>query len=327
MEVLPDESLRERCGCQTTTQPEGDEDEDEDEDEDDDDDEDVDVENKQLVQQVAEYESENSALRNALCATALADALEWQEDADVVEITDTSLTMSVTEDVVLYTLCHTACSSSCGIYGRLAPIYEDQLVCDGGVRTPVSTFFNGTGALWSATEEIVMNVLGTEEDGAEVSVKMVVWNPVHDDANSTVRFDARFANDGDMHAEGDELPPPAPEGDRRSRRRRRRRRHLTQQQTSRGTDTRRAAVSRSATSRRVSTARVTSVASMRRADVVSRASVSQTQTRLNTAARAPDACGTCKNAGFICEAIPAPLPPNRPPPLRKFDINAFTEAP
>ena len=169
--ILPDESLRERCGCQTTTQPEGDEDEDEDEDEDDDDDEDVDVENKQLVQQVAEYESENSALRNALCATALADALEWQEDADVVEITDTSLTMSVTEDVVLYTLCHTACSSSCGIYGRLAPIYEDQLVCDGGVRTPVSTFFNGTGALWSATEEIVMNVLGTEEDGAEVSLR------------------------------------------------------------------------------------------------------------------------------------------------------------
>ena len=150
--ILLDESLRERCGCHDDAPM-------------------VEDDEGLTPEETAYGGAEDSALRSALCATALADALEWQEDADVVEITDTSLTMSVTEDVVLYTLCHTACSSSCGIYGRLAPIYEDQLVCDGGVRTPVSTFFNGTGALWSATEEIVMNVLGTEEDGAEVSLR------------------------------------------------------------------------------------------------------------------------------------------------------------
>ena len=152
MDELLDESLRERCGCHDDAPM-------------------VEDDEGLTPEETAYGGAEDSALRSALCATALADALEWQEDADVVEITDTSLTMSVTEDVVLYTLCHTACSSSCGIYGRLAPIYEDQLVCDGGVRTPVSTFFNGTGALWSATEEIVMNVLGTEEDGAEVSLR------------------------------------------------------------------------------------------------------------------------------------------------------------
>ena len=319
MEVLPDESLRERCGCQTTTQPEGDEDEDEDEDED--------VENKQLVQQVAEYESENSALRNALCATALADALEWQEDADVVEITDTSLTMVVTEDVVLYTLCHTACSSSCGVEHSVSDvsIYEDELVCDGGERTPVSSFFNVTNEMfWMYEDAMVVNVLGTEDDdGTEMSVKMVVWNPVYDEATSTVRFDARLASGSEDVMDDDESHlSPSPEGDRRRRRRR-------LQQARRATTT---YVSRNELSRKVSSARVSGVRRTGSGSTTSRLAVARDAANSVTSTRSspapvsrssptqasstdflrrptaffPRTCQQCVEQGFICELISAP---------------------
>ena len=203
MDELLDESLRERCGCHDDAPM-------------------VEDDEGLTPEETAYGGAEDSALRSALCATALADALEWQEDADVVEITDTSLTMVVTEDVVLYTLCHTACSSSCGVEHSVSDvsIYEDELVCDGGERTPVSSFFNVTNEMfWMYEDAMVVNVLGTEDDdGTEMSVKMVVWNPVYDEATSTVRFDARLASGSEDVMDDDESHlSPSPEGDRRRR--------------------------------------------------------------------------------------------------------------
>ena len=165
MEDLLDRKMRERCGC-----------------------EDHDVDS------APDMGEEDDAMRSALCSTVLADVLEWQEDADLVEITNTSLTMTVTEDVVLYALCHTACSPLCGVEHNVSDvsIYESELVVTGGTRAPVSSFFNGTNELWTSEEAMLVHVLGTAEDnGTEVSVKMVVWSPVYDESNNRVRFDAR----------------------------------------------------------------------------------------------------------------------------------------
>ena len=194
MEDLLDEKMHERCGC-----------------------EDHDVDN------APDMGDEDDALRSALCSTALADVLEWQEDADLVEITNTSLTMTVTEDVVLYALCHTACSPLCGVEHNVTDvsIYESELVVTGGTRAPVSSFFNGTNELWTSEEAMLVHVLGTAEDnGTEVSVKMVVWSPVYDESNNRVRFDARPVI-GIEDIMSDEASPSSspPGGDRRRRRR------------------------------------------------------------------------------------------------------------
>ena len=204
-----DEGVRARCDCDAPATEE----------EEKEDDESPLLTEAEYNEAVADAED---ALRDAICNIALGDVLEWQEDADVVEITDTSLTMVVTEDVVLYTLCHTACSSSCGVEHSVSDvsIYEDELVCDGGERTPVSSFFNVTNEMfWMYEDAMVVNVLGTEDDdGTEVSVKMVVWNPVYDEATSTVRFDARLASGSEDVMDDDESHlSPSPEGDRRRR--------------------------------------------------------------------------------------------------------------
>ena len=204
-----DEGVRARCDCDAPATEEEDKEEDE----------------RPLLTETEYNEAvadAEDALRDAICNIALGDVLEWQEDADVVEITDTSLTMVVTEDVVLYTLCHTACSSSCGVEHSVSDvsIYEDELVCDGGERTPVSSFFNVTNEMfWMYEDAMVVNVLGTEDDdGTEMSVKMVVWNPVYDEATSTVRFDARLASGSEDVMDDDESHlSPSPEGDRRRR--------------------------------------------------------------------------------------------------------------
>ena len=198
-----DEGVRARCDCDAPATEEEEKEDDE----------------RPLLTE-AEYNEAvadaEDALRDAICNIALGDVLEWQEDADVVEITDTSLTMAVTEDVVLYTLCHTACSSSCGVEHNVSDvsIYEDKLVVNGAERTPASFFFNGTSALWASNNSVVVNVLGTEDGRRDVSVKMEVWNPSYDEAGNTVRFDARLAESDDMSDES-----PSPEGDDRRRRR------------------------------------------------------------------------------------------------------------
>ena len=198
-----DEGVRARCDCDAPATEE----------EDKEDDERPLLTETEYNEAVADAED---ALRDAICNIALGDVLEWQEDADVVEITDTSLTMAVTEDVVLYTLCHTACSSSCGVEHNVSDvsIYEDKLVVNGAERTPASFFFNGTSALWASNNSVVVNVLGTEDGRRDVSVKMEVWNPSYDEAGNTVRFDARLAESDDMSDES-----PSPEGDDRRRRR------------------------------------------------------------------------------------------------------------
>ena len=194
MEDLLDGKMRERCGC-----------------------EDHDVDS------APDMGEEDDAMRSALCSTALADMIQWHEDADLVEITNSSLTMTVTEDVVLYTLCHTACSPLCGVKHNVSDvsIYESELVVTDGMRTPVSSFFDGTSELWMSEEAVLVNVLGTADDnGTEVSVKMVVWSPVYDEASNAVRFDARPVNgleDIIMDYEAS-LSPPSPGGDRRRRR-------------------------------------------------------------------------------------------------------------
>ena len=112
---------------------------------------------------------------------------------------------------MLYTPCHTACSSSCGVSGVFTPIYEDMLVVNDGMRTPALSFFNKTtGELWTSDEVMVVNVLGTE-DGTDVSVQMIVWSPVYDGASTTVRFDARLVDGSDVDdVDADEDDPLAP---------------------------------------------------------------------------------------------------------------------
>ena len=300
MNELLDENVRERCGCIDDNPA---------------------LEDEMTLGNEAPYAgAEVEELRNALCVTTLADKLEWQENSDVVEITDTSLTMVVTEDVVLYTLCHTACSSSCGVNGVVTPINEDMLVVNDGMRTPASSFFNETGELWTSDEVMVVNVLGTE-DGTDVSVQMIVWSPVYDGASTTVRFDARLVDGSDVDdvdADEDDSLAHSPEGDRR----RRRRRRLQQ--------TQRATVARGAASRRVTSARMSGVTSIPRADVVSRSSISRAS--VNTATTDTIACEQCEVQGFICEPTPSPPPPpppspppSPPPPAFEIDGDIFID--
>ena len=132
------------------------------------------------------------AFVDELCRSSLADVLEWQDDAEEVEIGERSLTLrGVPEDVYVYTVCHTLCSPSCGA-GVVGEGLE--LEVDGCSREPASTFLDPANAVWSSGYGLQTNVFG-RANGTDVSVRAILSAPVYDGTTRTASFDAVFPDD------------------------------------------------------------------------------------------------------------------------------------
>ena len=147
------------------------------------------------------------AFVDELCRSSLADVLEWQDDAEEVEIGESSLTLrGVPEDVYVYTVCHTLCSPSCGA-GVVGEGLE--LEVDGCSREPASTFLDPANAVWSSGYGLQTNVFG-RANGTDVSVRAILSAPVYSGTTRTSLFPNTFSN---RRVTRSSSSPPAPDPD------------------------------------------------------------------------------------------------------------------